>query len=87
MIRALVGILIGAGFVAAIVLATLDQMRVTCRVCMEYRGQRLCEESVAEDRSQAVMHATASVCARLSGGVTDGIRCSNTPPQSVECSD
>ena len=85
--RALVGILLAAGFAAALAFATLDQMRVGCRVCLEYRGQRLCEDAVAEDRTQAVSHATAAICARLSGGVTDGIRCNGTPPRSVECSE
>jgi hypothetical protein len=81
------GILIGVGFIAAVVVATLNQMRVTCEVCMEYHGRQACEEAVAVDRSEALMQATTSACAQLSGGVTEGIRCNNLQPLSTNCSD
>jgi hypothetical protein len=85
--RVIVGILIGAGFLVAIILATLDQMRVTCEVCILYRGRQVCEKASAADRANATTQATNSACAQLSSGVTDGIACNNTPPVSTRCSE
>lgn len=87
MTRTLVGIAIGVAFVATLVLVTLDQMRVTCEVCVAYRGHHACQEATAVDRTQALMQATTTACARISSGVTDGIECGNTPPSSTRCSE
>lgn len=85
--RTLVGVVIGIGFLVAIVLVTLQQMQVTCGVCMAYRGQQVCADAIAADRAMAVMQATTMACGQLSGGVTEGIRCNDTAPVSVQCSE
>ena len=85
--RALVGTLVGAGFVVALVVTTAHQVRVTCEVCIAYRGRQKCEKVIAVDRAEALMQAISSVCAQLSGGVTDGIQCNQTPPLSTRCSE
>lgn len=85
--RTLVGILIGLAFVVAVVLGAMQQLRVECEVCMEYGGRRSCDVAHAADAAQATQQATASACAKLSQGVTDGIRCGNTPPVSTRCSE
>jgi len=85
--RTIVGILIGALFVAAMVYAVMAESRVECEVCVAYRGQTVCRTSTAVDRGQAISAAISSACAVLSGGVTDGIDCANTPPRSQTCSD
>jgi uncharacterized membrane protein YciS (DUF1049 family) len=87
MTRTIVGILIGVGFLVALVVATLDQIRVKCEVCMVHRGRQVCEAASAADRAQALMQATSTACAQLSDGVTDGIRCTNSAPLSSRCSD
>jgi len=83
--RVLVGTLVGVAFLVAVVVAAMDQLRVECEVCMAYDGRRTCEVAHAADRQQATMQATTAACAKLSGGVTDGIRCSSTPPLSTRC--
>ena len=85
--RVLVGVLLGAVFVAAIVYATLGESQVACEVCLDYRGGSECRRSSGVDRGTAVAGAVAAACAVLSGGVTDGIACTNTPPRSVSCGD
>ena len=85
--RIVTRILIALGFVAALILVTRAQMRARCEVCIEYRGRQVCEESVASNREEALMHATNAACAQLSGGVTDGIQCNNTPPVSSRCTE
>ena len=87
MMRTVVGILLIAGFVTAVFLVGLNQNKVTCEVCMSYRGRQLCERASAIDHEQAMMQATTSACTQISGGVTDGIRCNATPPASSHCTE
>jgi hypothetical protein len=85
--RTIVGILIGALFVGAMVYAVMAESQVECEVCVAYRGETVCRTSTAVDRDQAIQGAVSSACAVLSGGVTDGIDCGRTPPRSQTCSD
>jgi hypothetical protein len=85
--RIFVGLVIGAAFLAAVVYVTLDQARVRCEVCMSFGGREICETAMSLDRAQAVQQATASACAQISGGVTQGIQCTSTPPASTRCSE
>ena len=85
--RALLPLCLAAGLALALALAIRDQARVRCEVCVVYRGQQVCEAARSGDRSQALMQATNAACIQLSRGVTDGIRCNNTPPVAVECSE
>ncbi len=87
MTRTLVGVGIGVAVVAAIVFATMGQLRVSCEVCMRYHGRELCESARAVNRDQATMQARSTACARLSGGVTDSVKCNNTQALSILCSD
>ena len=87
MARTIVGVLIGIGFVGAVIYVGLSQNKVNCEVCMVYQGRQKCESSAAVDRAQAMMQATNSACVQISGGVSDGIRCNNTPPLSSQCSE
>ena len=85
--RTFVGILIGAAFVGAMIYAVMAESRVECEVCLSYRGQTVCRSSTAVDREHAIAGAVSAACAVLSGGVTDGIQCSHTPPKSQTCSE
>jgi hypothetical protein len=85
--RKVVGGLMGAAFVAALVWTTLQQSQARSEVCMVHRGREVCEAASAVDRDQALAQARNSACARLSSGVTDGIRCNGTAPRSVRCSE
>jgi hypothetical protein len=85
--RIVLPLCLAAALVAALTLAIRDQARVRCEVCVVYRGQQVCEVARSGDRSQALMQAASAACAQLSRGVTDGIRCNNTPPVAVECSE
>ncbi|MDH3519981.1 MAG: hypothetical protein OEM49_05935 [Myxococcales bacterium] len=85
--RALIGIALAIAFVAVPIFVALDHNRVSCEVCMSYRGRQVCEQSSAIDRDEALMQAIYSACSRISSGVTDGIQCNNSRPLSSECSD
>jgi hypothetical protein len=85
--RAVVGVILGAIFIAVVVYATLGESQVRCEVCVDYRGGSECRSSSAIDRETSISGAVSAACAVLSGGVTDGIACSATPPRSVRCDD
>jgi hypothetical protein len=83
--RILVGVLLVAALLAALVYTTLDQTGVECSVCVTYNGRSACETVAGPDRPLAKMQATTTACTHLSSGVTESIRCGNTVPDKVEC--
>ena len=83
--RTLVGLAVAIAFVALVVFAAMNELRVSCRVCLDYHGGRTCESARASDRDHAVQQATTAACAKLASGVTDSIRCASTPPLEVTC--
>lgn len=85
--RIAVGILLGVAFVGFMVYSALQEGRIQCEVCIDYRGGSECRTSAAVDREHAIRGAVASVCAVLSSGVTDGIQCDRTRPRSISCDD
>ena len=58
---------------------------VTCEVCIEFRGGMECRKASGKDADEAQAAAASTACSLLSGGVTDGIACRNTPPKSLMC--
>ncbi len=75
---------------AALVLAwmaysSLSLGQYSCAACMEFRGQTKCRTAKGSTREEARRTAIDNACAFLSGGVTDSIACTNTPPQSLKC--
>jgi hypothetical protein len=85
--RVVTGVVLVAVFVSALVMALMKEARVECEVCIEFGGASACRTSIASDRERSVYGATSAACVVLSGGVTSGIQCSNTPPRSVRCND
>jgi hypothetical protein len=85
--RVIVGLLLGAAFLGAMIYATLGESQIECEVCLEFQGRSACRTGSAVDRKNSVRGAVATACAVLSSGVTDGIACGSTPPRSVSCND
>jgi len=85
--RLIAGLLLGAAFLGAMVYATMRESQVECEVCLEFDGRSACRSGSAVDRKHSIRGAVAAACAVLSSGVTDGIACGSTPPQSVRCND
>lgn len=72
-------------FIAALLYATFGMRGVDCEVCIEYRGRSDCRTVTAPDREQAIAQAISTVCASISGGVTDSMACGRTPPTTLRC--
>jgi hypothetical protein len=85
--RVILGLLLGAAFLGAMIYATLGESQVECEVCLEFGGRSACRTGSAVDRKNSIRGAVATACAVLSSGVTDGIACGSTPPRSVSCND
>ena len=73
-------------FAGALLYATFGRGGIECEVCLEFRGRMACRTVTAPDREQALAQATATVCAVISGGVTDGMECNRTPATRQHCS-
>ena len=87
MARNIAKVVLVAVFVSVLVMALRNEAQVECEVCIEFDGGRACRTSKASDRDRVIYGATSAACVVLSGGVTSGIQCANTPPSSLRCSD
>lgn len=83
--RAVAGVLMAAGFLAALFYVTSRETSYQCSVCIRYRGAESCATVSGPDEEQAMMQAVTTACAPLSSGVTEGMECSRTPPVSARC--
>ncbi len=86
--RVKIGILTAAVALAMMVLLVytmLQQAQVSCEACVTFQGRTQCRSAVGPDREQATRTAIDNACAFLAAGMTDSIRCANTPPDSVQC--
>ncbi len=83
---ALVAIVFGLVFLGVLIYSTLGLGQYSCEVCVTYQGQRNCATSSAPTEEEAVRTATDVACAPISSGMTESIQCSNTPPDSIDCS-
>lgn len=80
---AILSILFLLAFVGLVVYSTLDLNKVTCKVCMTFNGRTNCATASGTSAKEAQRTATDTACAPISGGMTESIQCSNTPPDSV----
>jgi hypothetical protein len=83
--RILIGAVLAAIFVTAMVFATLRESRVSCEVCVRFGGAEACRTSVAADRDQALNMAQNTACAVLAQGVTAGMQCGRVVPHRSSC--
>ena len=73
------------GFVALLLYNTLSAQRVTCDVCVEFRGAHNCASASHSTEPEALRSAQTTACGVLAQGMDEGIACDNTPPVSRLC--
>jgi hypothetical protein len=83
---ALVALIFGVVFLGVLIYSTLGLGQYSCTVCVTYGGRQNCATSSAPTEEEATRTATDVACAPISSGMTESIQCSNTPPDSIECS-
>ncbi len=67
------------------VMSTRSLGKYSCEVCMTYAGGTQCRTAVGATEQETVRTATDNACQYLASGMTEGILCGRTPPQSVTC--
>ena len=67
----------------ALVYSTLDLQGYSCEVCITFNGRTNCAKASGTSREEAQRTATDTACAPITGGMSETIACSNTPPDSV----
>ena len=83
--RTLVGLLLGLGFLGAMVYFTLAETEVRCEVCLVYNGNEECRAGSGPDPLAATQIAVSTACAVLAHDRTQNIQCLATPPRSRYC--
>lgn len=73
-------------FITLVIYLSFHTTKVECEVCVTYEGQTNCGKASSETREGAVRSAVTAACATLAGGMTDTIRCQNTPSDRTTCS-
>jgi recombinational DNA repair protein RecR len=61
--------------------------KVSCEVCMEFKGKEDCRTARAPSRDDAIVTARDNACAQIAFGREDSILCGNTEPASIRCSE
>lgn len=79
----LVSILFLLAVLGALVYSTLDLQGYSCEVCITFNGRQNCAKASGTSREEAQRTATDTACAPITGGMSETIACSNTPPDSV----
>ena len=76
-----------AAVVGYILFSPMQLGKVSCEVCMEFKGQKACRTANGPSADEATVTARDNACARIAFGREDSILCGNTPPASVRCTE
>ena len=74
-------------FIGAVVYLSTRIAAFECHVCVTYRGETVCRTAASGTEKAAIESAVTSACSDLASGMTESIKCGNTPPDVVECSE
>jgi len=81
-----IGVVAALATVALLVVAGLSAARVSCEVCISYRGRTECREALGPTRTEATRTAIDNACAFLASGMTESVECTTrTEPERVTC--
>ena len=72
-------------FVAFLTWTTLSAQKVTCEICVEYKGARNCAAASHENEMEAVRSAQTTACGPVTSGMNDAIACGAIVPVSRKC--
>ena len=80
-------VVVFAVVVGYILLSPMQLGKVSCEVCMEFKGQKVCRTARGPGRDEATATGRENACAQIAFGREDSIQCGNTPPSSVRCTE
>lgn len=76
------------GFVlllAYIVYSSMGLSKVSCEVCINFRGSTDCRTAQGATAEEAQRTATSVACTLLTSDMTESIACGNTPSVKLMC--
>jgi len=79
-------ILLAVAFFGWLYYSAARTSKVTCESCITFGGRTECAKTAGATREEALRQGATVICARISSGMTEGIRCANTLPDRSECS-
>lgn len=75
-----------AAVVLFIMVSTMRLGKVSCEICMEFKGQNACRSAAGTTRDEATNAAKGTACADIASGRDDSIACNDrTPLTRVIC--
>ena len=81
-----IGLIIAASFIGYVVYSSMANVRISCEVCIEYRGQRDCRTAAAPTAEEAIRAAQNTACGVVGRGtMNDAIACGRVVPTSTMC--
>ena len=73
--------------VGYIVTSSMGTAKVSCEVCMDFKGRQACRTARGPTRDEAIVTARDNACAQIVSGRTDNILCGGSQPATVSCSE
>ncbi len=73
--------------IAYVLYRSMTIVEFECEVCVTFQGQTVCRTAASGTRDASIDSAVTSACGTLASGMTESIRCQNTPPDRVVCSE
>lgn len=72
--------------VGYVVTSSMSTAKVSCEVCIDFKGRQACRTARGPTREDAIRTARDNACAQIVSGRTDSILCGGSQPASVSCS-
>lgn len=79
----ILGLLLFAGYV---VYGSMARVQAQCEVCLEFNGELVCRKGAGATPEEAQQAAQQSACGGNARGMSESIKCQNTPPTRLQCS-
>lgn len=74
-------------FIAVVVYFSMTIAEQECEVCMTFMNHSVCRTAASGTREASIESAVTSACGTLASGMTESIRCTNTKPDRVTCTE
>ena len=73
------------GAVAYVIASSMGAPKVSCEVCVEFKGREECRTARGPTPEEAIQTARDNACALIVSGRTESILCGGSQPKSFTC--
>ena len=81
----LAGLILLPPIVGLVIYNSFQVSQFQCTVCITFDGQSECRTVTGHTEAEGLQSAANNVCALLTSGMTNSIRCTRTAPTKSEC--